>query len=996
MTPQAYDTIDALSFLHQLNPPVCHGDIKSANVLVNLECRAVLCDFGLARLYEDSGFARLETTAGFKGSIRWCSPELVEGQPRTASSDIYAWAWLVWEIMTGELPYGEAAADYVIMRKIFEGPLPHISGESRLGDCLQPHCPPTPETADPQTRSAVLLENLGELESWKGNHKAAFDYLEQALHLYEEGGNDKGIASVLRKQAAVAHRDSNHVKAMNAASAALQKCKILQDDIGVADALFCIGDSFLMENKRVDALRNLQESLELFRANGYNVGIVKCLERLAELYRRQGLPSQALTLSKEAVDVASRCGDRLGEARAFTSLGFTHERLNDLDKAISSLQIARDIAKNIGWMAGLASCLCDLGGIKLQQGSPAEAEELFRESIRVARSSDAKFVLVRALRYSGKCLRAQDRLDEAVLVLEESCSICQSFQRFFSSNFALSAGLLADSKERLGHKEQALVWYDRAIAEWRKDGKKWNTSAHLASQGLILVDMNRCDEGALKFEASLIIDQELGDEHGVRWTRRKLSRIPKTVIKWEAGRQARLAKAQSLRTTSLLCDVNKLQRRIPQLKTPNLMSPVKPVNRGDFRSRFDYLEQALHLYKEDGNDKGIASVLRQQAAVALRDSNHVKVMNAASAALEKCRTLQDDIAEADALFYIGESLLMENKRVEALRNLQESLKLFRARGNGVGVTKCLERLGELYRRKGLTTQAMSTFDEAVDVASRCGDRLGEAKALIGSGLAHLGLSDLGQAISKYQRAHDIAKNIGWMDGLARCLCRLGSAKLRQDNHAEAEELFRESVRVARDGDAKFTLAQALWHSGKCLMAQDRAEEAISMLEESCSILESFARYLTLDLALAAGFLADSKSKIGHREEASAWYARAIAECRKGGDKRNMSAYLASQGIILVDMNRFDEGALKFEASLIIDQELGDEYGVRWNLEHLIRIPKTVIKWEAGRQARLALAKAQSLQTTSLLCDVKKLERRVPQLKTPNLKAPVEPVNRGGL
>ncbi|KIO18140.1 hypothetical protein M407DRAFT_84250, partial [Tulasnella calospora MUT 4182] len=133
----AYDTIDALAFLHQLDPPVCHGDIKSPNVLVNLECRAILCDFGLARLYEDSGFARLESTAGFKGSIRWCSPELLEGGPRTASSDVYAWAWLVWEIMTGELPHGEVVADYVIIRKIFESPLPQVNGESRLSECLQ-------------------------------------------------------------------------------------------------------------------------------------------------------------------------------------------------------------------------------------------------------------------------------------------------------------------------------------------------------------------------------------------------------------------------------------------------------------------------------------------------------------------------------------------------------------------------------------------------------------------------------------------------------------------------------------------------------------------------------------------------------------------------------------------------------------------------------------------------------------------------------------------
>ncbi|KIO25867.1 hypothetical protein M407DRAFT_75204, partial [Tulasnella calospora MUT 4182] len=132
-----YDTVDALTFLHQLDPPVCHGDIKSANVLVSAKFKAILCDFGLARLQESSGAGRLETSTAFKGSIRWCSPEIINGAIREPSSDVYAWAWLVWEIMTGELPYEQSSVDYAIIRRIFESPLPQVNGESRLSDCLQ-------------------------------------------------------------------------------------------------------------------------------------------------------------------------------------------------------------------------------------------------------------------------------------------------------------------------------------------------------------------------------------------------------------------------------------------------------------------------------------------------------------------------------------------------------------------------------------------------------------------------------------------------------------------------------------------------------------------------------------------------------------------------------------------------------------------------------------------------------------------------------------------
>lgn len=98
----------------------------------------------------------------------------------------------------GDLPYEGTSAEYAIIRKIFESPLPQVDGAERLSDCLQawdlmttcwnfdpqqrptakmckttitylPRCTPASENAGHRTRSAALLENLGDLESWKGN-----------------------------------------------------------------------------------------------------------------------------------------------------------------------------------------------------------------------------------------------------------------------------------------------------------------------------------------------------------------------------------------------------------------------------------------------------------------------------------------------------------------------------------------------------------------------------------------------------------------------------------------------------------------------------------------------------------------------------------------------------------------------------------------------------------------------------------------------------------
>lgn len=330
------------------------------------------------------------------------------------------------------------------------------------------------------------------MESWKGGHEKAFAYLEQAQRLYEKEGNDKGIASVLLKQAAAANRNSNPVKMMNAASAALEKCRNLKDDVGVADALYWIGAA---ESNTMDAIQNLQGSLRIFRATGNGVGVAKCLRRLGDAYRQAGQAEKVLPTLEEAVDVASRCGDKIGEANALSILGAVHWGLNHLDLAASTFQRARHIAQSIGWDHELSTCLCRLGSIKVEQGIYAEAQELLLESVRVARGSDAGWRLGQALRRLGMCFRAQSLHEEAISALEESCSVYQDLALDFDNELADAAALLADSKSACGYKEDALVWYDKAITEYRKGGDSYEDEVAecLQAKYTIFADMNRSE-----------------------------------------------------------------------------------------------------------------------------------------------------------------------------------------------------------------------------------------------------------------------------------------------------------------------------------------------------------------------------------------------------------------------------------------------------------------------------------------------------------------------
>ena len=91
---------DALHYLHNRQPPVVHRDIKPGNIRITPDGRAVLVDFGLARLMEGP-----TTTTGAKAMTPGYSPPEQYGASRTDSrTDIYALAATLYTLLTGTMP----------------------------------------------------------------------------------------------------------------------------------------------------------------------------------------------------------------------------------------------------------------------------------------------------------------------------------------------------------------------------------------------------------------------------------------------------------------------------------------------------------------------------------------------------------------------------------------------------------------------------------------------------------------------------------------------------------------------------------------------------------------------------------------------------------------------------------------------------------------------------------------------------------------------------
>ncbi|CAE8593683.1 unnamed protein product, partial [Polarella glacialis] len=98
---------EGVAFLHGQRPPFVHRDLKSANVVLDAECNAKLCDFGLTESMDKTHMSRKEAEAG---SPRYMAPEFFDARCKlTEKIDIWALGCLAVEVLINRVPQEDCA-----------------------------------------------------------------------------------------------------------------------------------------------------------------------------------------------------------------------------------------------------------------------------------------------------------------------------------------------------------------------------------------------------------------------------------------------------------------------------------------------------------------------------------------------------------------------------------------------------------------------------------------------------------------------------------------------------------------------------------------------------------------------------------------------------------------------------------------------------------------------------------------------------------------------
>jgi eukaryotic-like serine/threonine-protein kinase len=121
--------LKAARFAHRKG--IVHRDLKPQNVLIDDEGRARVADFGIARAGENSD---ITATGSVMGTAQYISPEQAQGKETTPRSDIYSIGVILYEALTGRVPFEGDSAVAVALKQVSETP--------RRPSAINPNVPP--------------------------------------------------------------------------------------------------------------------------------------------------------------------------------------------------------------------------------------------------------------------------------------------------------------------------------------------------------------------------------------------------------------------------------------------------------------------------------------------------------------------------------------------------------------------------------------------------------------------------------------------------------------------------------------------------------------------------------------------------------------------------------------------------------------------------------------------------------------------------------------
>ena len=332
-------------------------------------------EYALERLI-DSG----EESAARRAHAAYCLVLAEEGNPELSSADRAGWLSqcdveidnlrfaLDWLFQTRDLDWGLRLC--VGLFRFWDMREHLVEGRARLETVLRLA---GAEHAKERARISLFL---GALATTQGDYPAGERALEQSLSLYEDLGDESGIAASLNALGVTARDRGDYLTAQRNFERSLACWRLLSDRLATARCLHNLANVVKVRGDYPRSEWALREATEIFEELGDRTGAAWCISQQGDVACAQDNLNAARGLYQRALSIFRDTGDPWGSARSLTDLAYIDCEQGNHSAAHAACCEALEIFADLGHRRGIARVLEGSACLALAQGHAERALKL--------------------------------------------------------------------------------------------------------------------------------------------------------------------------------------------------------------------------------------------------------------------------------------------------------------------------------------------------------------------------------------------------------------------------------------------------------------------------------------------------------------------------------------------------------------------------------------------------------------------------------------------
>ncbi len=351
---------------------------------------------------------------------------------------------------------------------------------------------------------AMELNALGTLYRQSGKLQKALDYLNEALPIDQDTGNQVAQAITLNGLGRVYTDLGQEDKALALFNQALVLWRELGLQQGEASTLSAIGEAYNYQGRQEAALKRLNEALSIWHE-------IDNMGRMAR--RRRDLHHlKALKELMEALPNWREAGGRAGEASTLDSLGSTYSALGQAREAMNYFNQALPIWRQEGERRGEALTLNNMGRAYADLGEKQKSLESFNRALAIWREIGLRLGEALTLNNLGRLYRDLGLQQTALDYYNHALAVWREVGARVGEALALND--IGRAYADMGQPRQALEYSAQALPIWRATGARRGEAATLNNMGRDYSLLGEAGK-ALDFDAqALAIWREVKDRRG--------------------------------------------------------------------------------------------------------------------------------------------------------------------------------------------------------------------------------------------------------------------------------------------------------------------------------------------------------------------------------------------------------------------------------------------------------------------------------------------------